>query len=158
MQYCCPPGKNIVHQITVTLEELYNGATRKLAVPKNTICDRCEGMFLLKSCLDVSEMCVTSVWCKLSNQTVSPALFIWQVVEVVKEQYRCACLVMAQGCKSAYTSYFQVWYSRCPQCATAAKDKEKESAKRTAAKHAEAGRSYDRRRSWRSTLTKVREM
>lgn len=45
---CSPPGKNIVHQITVTLEELYNGATRKLAVQKNTICDRCEGTFLLK--------------------------------------------------------------------------------------------------------------
>ncbi|KAK2817081.1 hypothetical protein Q5P01_025272 [Channa striata] len=27
-------GKNIVHQITVTLEDLYNGATRKLAVRK----------------------------------------------------------------------------------------------------------------------------
>ncbi|KAM9856828.1 dnaJ homolog subfamily A member 1 isoform 1-T2 [Aulostomus maculatus] len=36
-------GKTIVHQITVTLEELYNGATRKLSVQKNTICERCEG-------------------------------------------------------------------------------------------------------------------
>ncbi|XP_041838792.1 dnaJ homolog subfamily A member 1 [Melanotaenia boesemani] len=36
-------GKNIVHQITVTLEDLYNGVTRKLALQKNCICERCEG-------------------------------------------------------------------------------------------------------------------
>lgn len=36
-------GKNIVHQISVSLEDLYNGATRKLAVQKNMLCDKCEG-------------------------------------------------------------------------------------------------------------------
>lgn len=37
-------GKNVVHQLSVTLEDLYNGATRKLALQKNVICDKCEGM------------------------------------------------------------------------------------------------------------------
>lgn len=36
-------GKNIVHQISVTLDDLYNGSTRKLSVQKNTVCERCEG-------------------------------------------------------------------------------------------------------------------
>ncbi|XP_013776149.1 dnaJ homolog subfamily A member 1-like [Limulus polyphemus] len=36
-------GKDVVHQLGVTLEELYNGATRKLALQKNVICDKCEG-------------------------------------------------------------------------------------------------------------------
>lgn len=36
-------GKDVVHQIAVQLEELYNGATRKLALQKNVICDKCEG-------------------------------------------------------------------------------------------------------------------
>uniref|UniRef100_A0A2K5QVX7 J domain-containing protein n=1 Tax=Cebus imitator TaxID=2715852 RepID=A0A2K5QVX7_CEBIM len=36
-------GKNVVHQLSVTLEDLYNGATRKLALQKNVICDKCEG-------------------------------------------------------------------------------------------------------------------
>uniref|UniRef100_A0A671DXI5 DnaJ heat shock protein family (Hsp40) member A1 n=1 Tax=Rhinolophus ferrumequinum TaxID=59479 RepID=A0A671DXI5_RHIFE len=36
-------GKNIVHQLSVTLEDLHNGATRKLALQKNVICDKCEG-------------------------------------------------------------------------------------------------------------------
>ncbi|XP_043916905.1 dnaJ homolog subfamily A member 1 [Protopterus annectens] len=36
-------GKNVVHQLMVTLEDLYNGATRKLSLQKNVICDKCEG-------------------------------------------------------------------------------------------------------------------
>ncbi|CAF3852338.1 unnamed protein product [Rotaria sordida] len=36
-------GKNLVHQLGVSLEDLYNGAVRKLALQKNVICDKCEG-------------------------------------------------------------------------------------------------------------------
>lgn len=36
-------GKDIVYQMSVTLEELYNGATRKLAISKKVVCDKCEG-------------------------------------------------------------------------------------------------------------------
>lgn len=37
-------GKDTIYQLSCTLEELYNGATRKLALKKNVICDKCEGM------------------------------------------------------------------------------------------------------------------
>ncbi|XP_073509679.1 dnaJ homolog subfamily A member 4-like [Phyllobates terribilis] len=36
-------GKNIVHQLSVSLEEIYNGSIRQLALQNNVICDRCEG-------------------------------------------------------------------------------------------------------------------
>lgn len=36
-------GKDVVHQLGVSLEDLYNGTTRKLALQKNVICDKCEG-------------------------------------------------------------------------------------------------------------------
>ncbi|KAJ7423149.1 DnaJ subfamily A member 1 [Willisornis vidua] len=36
-------GKNVVHQLSVSLEDMYNGAMRKLALQKNVICDKCEG-------------------------------------------------------------------------------------------------------------------
>ncbi|XP_060709578.1 dnaJ homolog subfamily A member 4-like [Hemiscyllium ocellatum] len=36
-------GKDVVHQLPVSLEDLYNGATRKLALKKNVICDKCDG-------------------------------------------------------------------------------------------------------------------
>lgn len=36
-------GKDIVYQMNVSLEELYNGATRKLAISKKVVCDKCEG-------------------------------------------------------------------------------------------------------------------
>lgn len=37
-------GKDTVHQLKVSLEELYNGAVRQLAVQKNVICDGCNGI------------------------------------------------------------------------------------------------------------------
>ncbi|XP_072271246.1 dnaJ homolog subfamily A member 4-like [Pyxicephalus adspersus] len=36
-------GKNVVHQLSVSLEEIYNGSSRKLALQKNVVCDKCEG-------------------------------------------------------------------------------------------------------------------
>lgn len=36
-------GRDIIYQMNVTLEELYNGATRKLAISKKVVCDKCEG-------------------------------------------------------------------------------------------------------------------
>ncbi|GAB1605800.1 dnaJ homolog subfamily A member 1-like [Argonauta hians] len=35
--------KDIVHQLKVTLKELYNGTTRKLSITRNVICDKCNG-------------------------------------------------------------------------------------------------------------------
>jgi DnaJ homolog subfamily A member 1 len=36
-------GKDLIHQLSVTLEELYLGAVRKLALQKSVICEKCEG-------------------------------------------------------------------------------------------------------------------
>jgi DnaJ family protein A protein 1 len=36
-------GKDAVYQLSVKLEELYNGATRKLSITRNTICPKCDG-------------------------------------------------------------------------------------------------------------------
>ena len=37
-------GRDTVHQLKVSLEELYNGAVRQLAVQKNVICSDCNGI------------------------------------------------------------------------------------------------------------------
>lgn len=42
-KFCSFTGKNVVHQLSVSLEDMYNGAMRKLALQKNIICDKCEG-------------------------------------------------------------------------------------------------------------------
>lgn len=34
-----------MHQLAVSLEDLYNGAARKLALKKNVICDKCDGAY-----------------------------------------------------------------------------------------------------------------
>ena len=36
-------GKDMVHQLRVTLEDLYKGKTSKLALQKNVICTGCDG-------------------------------------------------------------------------------------------------------------------
>jgi len=36
--------KNLVHQLSVSLEDMYNGTVRKLALQKNVICDSCDGV------------------------------------------------------------------------------------------------------------------
>lgn len=39
-------SKDVVHQLSVSLEDLYKGAVRKLALEKNVICEKCEGQYL----------------------------------------------------------------------------------------------------------------
>ncbi|RZF44128.1 hypothetical protein LSTR_LSTR017099 [Laodelphax striatellus] len=45
-------GKDVLHHLSVSLEDLYKGAVRKLALEKKVICEKCEGeqcilMFLM---------------------------------------------------------------------------------------------------------------
>jgi len=36
-------GKDVVHQLKVSLDDLYNGVTKRLSLQKNVICDKCKG-------------------------------------------------------------------------------------------------------------------
>uniref|UniRef100_A0A9J8D6K6 CR-type domain-containing protein n=1 Tax=Cyprinus carpio carpio TaxID=630221 RepID=A0A9J8D6K6_CYPCA len=50
-------GKNVVHQLGVTLEELYNGSTRKLGLQKNVICEKCDGYGGKKGSIEKCSTC-----------------------------------------------------------------------------------------------------
>ncbi|KAJ8391566.1 hypothetical protein AAFF_G00087070 [Aldrovandia affinis] len=50
-------GKNVVHQLNVTLDEMYNGATRKLGLQKNVICEKCDGYGGKKGTLEKCSNC-----------------------------------------------------------------------------------------------------
>ncbi|XP_020487062.1 dnaJ homolog subfamily A member 4 [Labrus bergylta] len=50
-------GKNVLHQLSVTLEEMYMGTTRKLGLQKNTICEKCEGYGGKKGALEKCSTC-----------------------------------------------------------------------------------------------------
>jgi len=41
-------GQDVMHQLSVSLEELYKGTVRKLALQKNVICEKCEGNGYMK--------------------------------------------------------------------------------------------------------------
>jgi len=49
--------KNLVHQLSVTLEDLYKGTTRKLALQKNVICDACDGLGGKPGCFKKCDIC-----------------------------------------------------------------------------------------------------
>jgi len=46
-----PRGRDVAHQMAVTLEDLYNGTVRKLALNKNIICPQCKGQLMLAAVL-----------------------------------------------------------------------------------------------------------
>lgn len=50
-------GKDVVHQMSVSLEEVYKGAVRKLALQKNVICDKCEGRGGKKGAVEQCQTC-----------------------------------------------------------------------------------------------------
>ncbi|XP_028813818.1 dnaJ homolog subfamily A member 1 [Denticeps clupeoides] len=50
-------GKNVVHQLKVSLEDLYNGTTRKLGLQKNVICEKCDGYGGKKGALEKCSTC-----------------------------------------------------------------------------------------------------
>ncbi|XP_049798007.1 dnaJ homolog subfamily A member 1 [Schistocerca nitens] len=50
-------GKDVIHQLSVSLEELYKGAVRKLALQKNVICDKCEGRGGKKGAVETCPAC-----------------------------------------------------------------------------------------------------
>ncbi|KAE8296288.1 DnaJ-like protein subfamily A member 4 MmDjA4 Precursor [Larimichthys crocea] len=50
-------GKNVMHQLNVTLEEMYKGTTRKLGLQKNVICEKCDGYGGKKGALEKCSNC-----------------------------------------------------------------------------------------------------
>ncbi|KAG8315507.1 DnaJ (Hsp40), sub A, member 4 [Homalodisca vitripennis] len=74
-------GKDVVHQLSVSLEDLYKGAVRKLALEKNIICEKCEGRGGKKGAV---EKCMT---CQGSGIYVQ----IQQASLGMIQQVKCVC-------------------------------------------------------------------
>lgn len=49
--------KNLIHQLSVSLEDMYNGTVRKLALQKNVICDACDGIGGKPGCFQKCGVC-----------------------------------------------------------------------------------------------------
>lgn len=90
-------GKDTVHQLRVSLEELYNGATRQLAIQKNVICDACDGIGGKEGSVQKCDKCNgTGVDVKLRQigpgmvqQIQQPCRECNQTGEKIKEKDRC---------------------------------------------------------------------
>jgi len=66
-------GKDVVHQLSVSLEELYKGAVRKLALQKNVICDKCEGRGGKKGAVEQCPTCGGSGM-RVQIQQIAPGM------------------------------------------------------------------------------------
>ncbi|CAG0919942.1 unnamed protein product, partial [Notodromas monacha] len=76
-------GKDVVHQLSVPLEELYNGAVRKLSLAKNVICDKCEGRGGKKGAVETCQNCRGSGM-QVRVQQLAPGM-IQQIQSVCQE-------------------------------------------------------------------------
>lgn len=73
----------MVHQLQVTLDELYNGATRKLSLQKNVICDKCEGRGGKKGAVETCPNCRGSGM-QIRVQQLGPG-FVQQIQSMCEE-------------------------------------------------------------------------
>ncbi|KAF7990282.1 hypothetical protein HCN44_000087 [Aphidius gifuensis] len=93
-------GKDVVHQLSVSLEELYKGTTRKLALQKNVICDKCEGHGGKKGAAEQCSNCHGSGIC-VQIQQLGPGMV---------QQIHSSC----SHCKGQGTRFNQ--RDRCKNC------------------------------------------
>lgn len=90
-------GKDTVHQMKVSLEELYNGATRQLAVQKNVICDTCKGIGGKEGSVQKCENCngtgmdvrMRQIGPGMVQQIQQPCRACNQTGEKIREKDRC---------------------------------------------------------------------
>lgn len=73
-------GKDVIHQLSVTLEELYRGAVRKLALQKNVICEKCEGRGGKKVCF---------VYCCGFFNSFLFAMVSWVITNIIFQYNKC---------------------------------------------------------------------
>lgn len=90
-------GKDTVHQLKVSLEELYNGATRQLSVQKNVICDDCKGIGGKAGSVQKCGNCngsgvdvkLRQIGPGMVQQIQQPCRACNQTGEIIKEKDRC---------------------------------------------------------------------
>uniref|UniRef100_A0A452QZX1 Uncharacterized protein n=1 Tax=Ursus americanus TaxID=9643 RepID=A0A452QZX1_URSAM len=54
-------GKNVVHQLSVTSEDLPNSATRNRALQKNVICDKCKDQGSKKGVVELAQLSLFAI-------------------------------------------------------------------------------------------------
>ena len=101
-------GKDVVHQLKVSLEDMYNGSTRKLALQKNVICVKCEGQSGC-GCCSGSGLWVWLLWVlKKSKKSAALSCCHWRWDDLC---YGWCALVVDSVCVRV-----KVWLRHLPVC------------------------------------------
>jgi hypothetical protein len=86
-------GEDVVHPLKVSLEDLYNGTSKKLSLSRNVLCSKCKGWVLLCHSIQLLKWCpevhpqfvcmsLPQLWCFLSASqhhewVFQPLLEMW---------------------------------------------------------------------------------
>ncbi|XP_074661190.1 dnaJ homolog subfamily A member 1-like [Tubulanus polymorphus] len=93
-----PKGKDVVHQLKVSLEDLYKGAVRRLALQKNIICDQCEGRGGKEGCVESCPQC-QGAGIRVRIQNIGPGM-VQQIQSICHDcQGRGECISEKNRCK-----------------------------------------------------------
>jgi len=90
-------GRDTVHQMKVSLEDVYNGTTRQLAVQKNVICETCKGIGGKEGSVQKCENCngsgmdvkMRQIGPGMVQQIQQPCRACNQTGEKIREKDRC---------------------------------------------------------------------
>lgn len=66
-------GPDVVHQLSVSLEDLYKGTVRKLALQKSVICSKCDGIGGKKDAVEICSTCEGS-GCYIQVERLGPGM------------------------------------------------------------------------------------
>lgn len=94
-------GKDMFHQLKVSLEDMYNGTTRQLALQKNVICTKCEGLGGKKGAVQTCQNCNGSgMYVRLNR--IAPGM-VQQIQSVCREcSGQGECISERDRCKTCH--------------------------------------------------------
>lgn len=138
-------GEDVVHPLKVSLDDLYNGTSKKLSLSRNVICSKCKG-WVLESVNFTNPHSLSSVYFIALNWSGILMIAVkdlsrvlpWSVLGVKGLEWKFLSGILAH-----------LWSSRCNILAMSVKVLVKPSMTRIAAHSARVIRSLGRRKFWK---------
>lgn len=83
-------GEDVMHMLRVSLEDLYNGTTKKLSLSRNILCRKCKGYFLSLILLNLSfaDVHLLLIWPRIQSSIWMMKFVFWVWIVLFKAEDR----------------------------------------------------------------------